>query len=246
MSIEALFKLHEGLPRGGPGSNQSTSEAIRRLPALPAAPRILDIGCGPGQQTVVLARELHGRTTAIDVYPPFLEACRTEAQRAGVDSLIEVRDLSMDAMDFELESFDLIWSEGAVFILGVEAALRLWRPFLKPGAIIAFTEATWLTEDPPAEAKEYWAQGYPVMATAEANEATAKTLGYEALDRFILPASDWTDEYYAPLKERMDQTSDSADPDMAATIAEALREIEIFERYGDSYGYVFYILRKSA
>ena len=245
MDIDSLFKLHEGLPRGGPGSNQSTREAIRRLPPLPVPPRILDIGCGPGQQSVVLAQELQGPTTAIDLYPPFLHACRINAEKAGVANLIEARELSMDALDFEPESFDLIWSEGAVFILGVEAALRLWRPFLKSGAIFAFTEATWLTENPPAEAKAYWAENYPVMATAEANETSAKAQGYEPLDRFTLPASDWSVEYYGPLKERMREMKPGAGPAMAGTIDETLREIEIFDRFGDSYGYVFYILKKA-
>ena len=246
MNIEALFKLHEGLPRGGPGSSQSTIEAIKRLPPFPAPPRILDIGCGPGAQTVVLARELQGQTTAIDVYPPFLDACRAAAESAGLGHLVEVRDLSMDALDFEPESFDLIWSEGAVFILGVEAALRLWRPFLKPGAIIAFTEASWLTDNPPAEARKYWAQNYPIMATAEANEATAQAQGYEPLSHFTLPPSDWTQEYYAPLKKRIAQMETSATPGLAATIDETLHEIDIYDRHGEHYGYVFYILRKSA
>ncbi len=246
MSIEALFKLHDGLPRGGPGSNPSTSEAIRRLPVLPTYPRVLDIGCGPGQQTLVLAHELGGQTTAVDVYPPFLEDCRKAAESAGLGDLVEVRDLSMDALDYEPETFDLIWSEGAVFILGVEAALRLWRPLLKPGGVMAFTEATWLTDDPPAEVREFWEQAYPVMATIEANEAAAKDLGYEPVDRFTLPASDWTEEYYAPLKARIEAIKDGADADMAETIEETLHEINIFDRYNDSYGYVFYILRKAA
>ncbi|MBT3361063.1 MAG: methyltransferase domain-containing protein [Rhodospirillales bacterium] len=245
MDIESLFKLHEGLPRGGPGSDDSTLAAIKRLPALPAAPRILDIGCGPGQQTIVLARELQGKTTAIDVYPPFLDACRDAARTEDLGHLVETRDLSMDALDFDHETFDLIWSEGTVYIIGVEAALRLWRPFLKPGAIIAFSEATWLTDNPPHEAKEYWAEAYPVMATTQANEATAEALGYEPLDRFTLPASDWMDEYYGPLKERMAETRNGASAEMAETIDETLVEIDMYERFGDSYGYVFYILRKT-
>lgn len=246
MDIDSLFKLHEGLPRGGPGSNRSTREAIRRLPPLPESPRVLDIGCGPGQQSVVLAQELQGPTIAIDLYPPFLQACRINAELAGVVDLVEAREMSMDALDFEPESIDLIWSEGAVFILGVEAALRLWRPFLKPGAALAFSEATWLTEDPPAEAKAYWAENYPVMATAQANEATAEAQGYKPMDRFTLPASDWSEEYYGPLKERIEEVKPGARPAMAETIDETLREIEIFDRFGDCYGYVFYILKNAA
>ncbi|HEX8823356.1 MAG TPA: class I SAM-dependent methyltransferase, partial [Archangium sp.] len=59
MLADAFFLLHTDLPREGPGSDDCTREALRRLrPWLPASPRVLDLGCGPGKQTLVLAREL--------------------------------------------------------------------------------------------------------------------------------------------------------------------------------------------
>jgi methylase of polypeptide subunit release factors len=70
------------LPREGPGDDASTECALRLLQHLPPRPRILDIGSGPGAQTLVLARATGGTVTAIDVHQPFLD----ESMRRGTPS----------------------------------------------------------------------------------------------------------------------------------------------------------------
>ncbi|NRA02079.1 MAG: hypothetical protein HRU00_05690 [Myxococcales bacterium] len=64
-AIEVFWKLHQGLPKQGPGSDASTRRALALVPELPSAPRILDLGCGPGRQTLVLARETGGQLTEL-------------------------------------------------------------------------------------------------------------------------------------------------------------------------------------
>jgi len=43
-----LFEVFEGVPRGGPGDPESTRRALVMMTDLPAHPRVLDLGCGPG------------------------------------------------------------------------------------------------------------------------------------------------------------------------------------------------------
>jgi len=50
--LEYFYELFCSLSRGGPGDNQSTRKAFGYLNNLPSEPRILDIGCGPGMQTL--------------------------------------------------------------------------------------------------------------------------------------------------------------------------------------------------
>ena len=57
---EIFWKILNGLPREGPGDNDSTKKAYRMLGGFPENPRIIDIGCGPGMQTNELAK-LSGR-----------------------------------------------------------------------------------------------------------------------------------------------------------------------------------------
>jgi serine/threonine-protein kinase HipA len=83
------------------------------------------------------------------------------------------------------------------------------------------------------------------MGTVASNVAAAVAAGFEVLDTFALPASAWWDEYYRPLQARREALRARAltDVDLADAIAGAGREIDLYERWGASYGYVFYLLR---
>jgi SAM-dependent methyltransferase len=241
---EALFRLFEELPRQGPGSEGCTREALRRLGALPPAPRVLDLGCGSGRSALVLAETLQTKVIAVDIHQPFLDQLRAAAEERGLEDLIEPRCADMRASGVPAGSVDLLWSEGALYLLGFEAGLRLWRPLLAPGGCLVASECSWLTADPPTEAATFFRAGYPGMAGIEQNLGRARAAGFDVVDHFALPPEAWWDEYYAPLEQRMTELAPEADPELAAVIAETRREIELYRRHGDSYGYVFYLLRR--
>jgi serine/threonine-protein kinase HipA len=142
---------------------------------------------------------------------------------------------------------DLIWIEGAIFVVGFAEGLRLWRPLLRDRGLLVASDATWLTDDPPAEAQAYWREEYSAMTTVEGNASAAAECGYEVLDSFTLPRSAWWDEYYTPLTERMARLRQEADitPGLAHMLDETDREIDMYDRHGDSFGYVFYLMRKT-
>lgn len=237
----AFFRLFEGLPRQGPGSDAWTRAALGGLPPLPPAPRVLDLGCGAGRQTLVLAEALQTRVRAVDLHQPFLDQLNESARARGLADLVETRCADMAALDLAPGSVDLLWSEGAIYLLGFEAGLRLWRPLLAPGGLAVVSECSWLSEDPPAAALAFFGAGYPGMGSIARNRARAENAGFELLDSWPLPAAAWWDDYYSPLAERM--TALEGDPALAAAIAETRHEIELFRRCGDSYGYVFYLMR---
>ncbi|MGH6917418.1 MAG: SAM-dependent methyltransferase, partial [Geminicoccaceae bacterium] len=239
---EAVFRLFEWLPRQGPGSDACTREALRRLPALPAGPRVLDLGCGSGRSTLALAEMLRSKVVAVDLHQPFLDQLRAAADARGLGHLIEPRRADMAAPGVPAGSVDLLWSEGAIYFLGFEEGLRLWRPLLAPGGCLAVSECSWLVADPPAEPAAFFAEGYPGMAGVPENIGRARAAGFDVLDHFALPPEAWWDEYYAPLEERMARLAPEADPALAAAIAETRREIDLYRRFGDAYGYLFYLM----
>jgi SAM-dependent methyltransferase len=241
---EAFFRLFEGLPRQGPGSDACTREALRRLPVLPAAPRVLDLGCGSGRSTLVLANALRTKVIAVDNHQPFLLQLRASARERGLQDLIEIRCADMAAPGVPAGSIDLLWSEGAVYLLGFEAGLRLWLPLLTPGGCLAASECSWLVAGPPAAAAAFFREGYPGMAGIEDNIDRARAAGFDLIDHFTLPPETWWDEYYTPLEQRMARLAPTADAELAAVLDETQREIELYRRHGDSYGYVFYLLRQ--
>lgn len=247
MDLAPIHKLHDPIPRGAPGSDATTTRAITALPDLPSSARILDIGCGKGRQTLVLARSYQQPVVAIDIHQPYLDHLNQAAAAAGLGHLIKTRNLSMDALDYGRESVDLIWSEGAVYVLGVTAALKLWRPMLKPGALMAFSELTWLSPDPPAEVRAFWRAGYPGMETLAGNLARIDSEGYDTVETFAVPNDDWWTDYYTPLRDRIAslRASGDIDSDLAEVLDATEQEIDLFSRHGDSYGYVFYLLRKN-
>ena len=247
MSDEAaFFRLFEGLPRQGPGSDACTREALRRLPPVPPAPRVLDLGCGAGRQTLVLAEALRTRVVAVDLHQPFLDQLNASAQAQGLAALVETRCADMATLEVAPGSVDLLWSEGAIYLLGFEDGLRLWRPWLAPGGLVAITECSWLGATRAEELAAFWREAYPAIGSVADNRARAGRAGFEVCDWFALPASAWWDDYYTPLLRRMEELAPRADPTLAAIIAETAREIDLYRRYHADYGYVFYLLRARA
>ena len=132
----SIFReLTEGLPRQGPGSAETTLRALGLVRGLPARPRILDVGCGPGAQTIELARATGGRILAVDIRQRFLDQLTERARAAGVIPQVTTVKTSMFDMDFADASFDLIWSEGAIYIAGTRRG---------PWRVAAVPEARWM------------------------------------------------------------------------------------------------------
>lgn len=241
----AFFALHHGLPREGPGSRESTARALALAQPLPAMPRVLDIGCGPGMQTMDLAALLPAASiVAVDLHPAFVEETRRRAEERGVAPRVEVREADMTALPLDDASFDLVWCEGAAYVMGLPAALAAWRRLLRPGGRLALTEAVWLTGDPPEVVRRFWQAGYPAMTNVSGCRAIIEQAGYELRGDFVLPISAWWDEYYRPLQARMEALAAArgGDPVVARVLDEHREEIAMHERHGDCYGYAFFVM----
>ncbi|HEY7689977.1 MAG TPA: class I SAM-dependent methyltransferase [Dongiaceae bacterium] len=242
-----FFELHSGLPREGPGNRDSTARALAMAQPLPPAPRVLDIACGPGMQTLDLADLLpDAQIVAVDLHEPFLEALRQRAAAAGAASRVEALRADMAALPFAPGSFDLIWCEGAAYIMGVGNALRTWRPLLRPDGKLALTEAVWLKPGAPEPVQRAFAE-YPAMSGVEAKRRLVADCGYDLLGDFILPERAWRDNYYAPMEERLADLLQKYTGDSVATavLAENREEIELFKLHSGYYGYVFLVTARS-
>jgi SAM-dependent methyltransferase len=235
-----FWELHRDLPRQAPGSDATTRALLDLAGPLPDRPRALDVGCGPGRASLVLA-EAGARVAAVDLHLPFLERLRTSAGERGLAARIAVVRASMDALPHPDAAFHLVWSEGAAYLMGVDAALAAWRRVLVPGGVLVITDATWTTARPSPAARALWAQ-YPDMRAEAATVAAARAAGYEVLATRLLPDSDW-DEYHRPLEARIDGWPDP-DPGTAAVLAGAREEIELRRAHGDEYGYTAFALRR--
>ncbi len=243
-TMSLLGKFYENLDLLAPGDDTLTKEAFHRVLPLQDKPRILDIGCGTGRSTLVLAEVCPGaKILAIDTYQSFLDKLDASAKERGLE--VETRCLSMDALEGEVEeeSVDLIWAEGSAYIMGFENALKSWRGFLKDNGAIVVSELCWLTDDPPDEVQEFWAKEYPEMAGIEEAVDRAGKAGFRVFDKIALPEGAW-EAYYGPLEDRCDALGVGADMAMASYIRATRQEIDIFRRYPSVYGYVMFLMRQ--
>jgi hypothetical protein len=159
---------------------------------------------------------------AIDTAAPFID--RVRARFPAVRA--EVADMA----DPPGGPFDLIWSAGAVYQLGVVAALTGWRGHLAPGGRVAFTDLRWTGADRPAEAVAFWAAEGLALTGLNRLQAEIAEAGYRELAGFWLPRAAWA-AYYEPLEAVLDSC---ADPQLADGFR---AEIALWRRHGDSYGY---------
>jgi ubiquinone/menaquinone biosynthesis C-methylase UbiE len=242
---EFFWTIHSGLPREGPGDNKSTQRAYRMLKDLPKNPCILDVGCGPGMQTVELAKLSSGQIVALDSHEPFLKQLREAIKKEGVEDRVKAVKGDMCNIKFDDDSFDVVWSEGAIFIIGFEKGLREWRRLLTPGGYVVVSELSWLKHDAPKEAKDYMMQMYPVIKTIEGNIEIIQHSGYRSVGSFVLPSKSWWDNYYTPIATKLPSLKGQYKNDKEAmqVIAYEETEIEMFRKYSDYYGYVFYIMQ---
>lgn len=240
-----FFELHGGLPRQGPGDPECTARALVLAGPLLPAPRVLDIGCGPGMQTVDLAVLLpDAEITALDNHAPFLAELGRRAEAAGVGARVTAALGDMRSLAFPNNSFDLIWCEGAAYIMGFANALAAWRPLLKERGVLALTEIVWLRADPPEHLRSFWSEAYPDLGDRNSRRALIRACDYQLLGDFVLPERAWWEHYYHPLEARLAEIAPrySGDPVGEAMLRECREEIALYRAWSDWYGYAFYVM----
>ncbi len=245
--LALMFSFYEGLQRKGPGSEKSTLMALSLLDGLPSTKvQVLDLGCGAGAASLVLAKAIDCRLTAVDIYEPFLKELEASANTVGLRDRIKPVQADMSDPPFPEHAYDLLWSEGALYLLGFEEGLKCWRRFLRLGGFVAVTELTWLSENPPLKAVDFWKSEYPAITTINDNLAKMHSAGFDPVGHFILPAEDWQN-YYGPLQAQLVafRTKHRGNADALALAESLQREIDLWNECGSSYGYVFYLGRVS-
>ena len=245
--LALLLDLHKDAARQGPGSDAATEQAVRIAQIDENAPlQIADMGCGTGASTLLLARLLNARITAVDFLQDFLDVLASRAQQQGLSEKITTLCASMDDLPFSDAAFDVIWAEGAIYNMGFARGVASWQRYLKPGGLLAVSEITWLTNERPAEVQAHWGREYPEIDTASAKFAVLEQQGLSPIGYFVLPPSCWLDAYYHPMQARfaafLERHQHSA---QARAIIEAeQREIALYEKYHAYYGYGVYLARK--
>ena len=244
--LNLICEYYSTLHRQGPGSPEMTIKALSFIDNLTKDSRIVDLGCGTGGQTMVLAQHAPGNITGVDLFPTFINLFNANARKENLQNRVKGIVGSMDKLSFQDEELDLIWSEGAIYNIGFERGLKEWRNFLKTGAYIAVSEASWFTEIRPAEIEEFWQDAYPGIDTISNKVDQMQKAGYVPIAAFILPENCWTEHFYAPHvhAERIFLQKHAGNKTAEEFVANQQHEMQLYYKYKEYYGYVFYIGKK--
>jgi SAM-dependent methyltransferase len=236
---ESFFTLHADLPREGPGETADVAWAAEVAGLRPDA-RVLDAASGPGGDLGALLRAApEGHVTAIDLHAPFIDAARA---RWGKDKRVT---LEVGDMTAPRGPFDLIWCAGAVYFLGVEAALSAWRGALADGGVVAFSEPCYFTDPPSDGARAFW-QGEGVQVMGEDGiRARIAAAGFETLATRPLSDIAW-ESYYRPVMARVEELRPSAPPALAKVLAETQAEYDAWRANRAETGYLLCVVRPVA
>jgi SAM-dependent methyltransferase len=221
-------------------------KALSFLENLDNISRAVDLACGTGGQTMILAQSLTGSITGVDICPDFIDIFNNNAKKFGFQDRVHGIVGSMDSLSFQKEEFDLIWSEGAIDSIGFEKGLRYWNAFLKKNGYIAVTCPSWFTDERPTEIERFWVDAVHGLGTISHNISIMQKTGYSFVAAFILPEKCWIDNYFIPREaaEEVLLEKYAGNETVEAYIKDEKYEMELYSKYKKHYGYVFYICRK--
>ncbi|MFW9915144.1 MAG: class I SAM-dependent methyltransferase [Candidatus Thorarchaeota archaeon] len=204
--------------------NKYTRKAFQMLSALDK-PKILDIGCGTGVPTMELGRLTDGQIMGIDINPELLEKLKGKIAKAGQADQIKTVQCSLMELNFEEESFDIIWSEGSIWVIGFEKGLKEWKRFLKPNGFLVVHD----------EAKEF-----------EKKLKLISNYDYQLIGHFQLDEDVWRSEYYEPLERIVNEKLIEYKNDNKAlqVLDKEQQEIRSFKKDSRQFTSAFFIMQK--
>ena len=244
---EIFFEVFENLPRQGPGNRACAAKALGLCRELRESPDILDLGCGVGGQTLQLAELVaSGSIVAIDSHAPSIARLKAAVAARGLAQRVSAIVGDMARPGQPLEAFDLIWSEGALYNIGLREALRVCHGLLRPGGYLAFTEAVWRKENPPPAVVAAFDLDYPAMGWLADALAALQDCGFELVGHFTLPDEAWWDDFYTPMEARIAELRGkyAGDGEASAILDQLAEEPEMHRRHADFYAYEYFVARR--
>lgn len=237
--MAAFHEIFSDLDYWGPASQQATEQALAALPFQPE--RILEVGCGNGVATLVLAAQTGAQITAIDMDEGALARLRGRAELAGFADRIDARCLDMGRLSVPAQPFDVIWAEGSAYIIGVDRALDAWRPLLRNEGILVLSDMVWRTDQPSDELRQFWGSEYPAMTTVSRRLEQVRRAGYRVLSHFDM-GQRALDTYYRPLEARLHDVESRLEG--RRVLEDLYRELRAYHEGNGQFGYEMFVLER--
>ena len=105
---------------------------------------------------------------------------------------------------------------------------------------------SWLTSQCPSAVEKFWVEIGSGLDTIEYNISVMSKAGYRFIAAFTLPENCWTENYFVPraAAEKSLAEKYNGNQTVKAYIAQDKYEVELYTKFKQYYGYVFYIGKK--
>ncbi|WP_293317331.1 trans-aconitate 2-methyltransferase [Phenylobacterium sp.] len=237
MDWDAFFAVHRDLRREGPGLAEDVAW-VGGLIGISPQGQVCDAGCGPGGDLAALRQLVpEGRIDGFEMAPHFVDAAR---KRFAGDPSVRIFAESMEGLT---GPYDLIWSAGAVYFLGVARALNAWRGALSDQGAVAFSHPCLFTDAPSKAALAFWEAEPGGIETELTTRDEIAAVGWRVLAARPLSDAAWA-AYYEPIEARCDALEAAGVSEaVAAAIAAARKEASDWRTVARETGYMLYVVR---
>ena len=239
-------ELYGDLERAGPERLAFVRRAYGYLPGI-ENPVILDAGCGNGDVTIELARLGGGEVIGIDIDEEALGRFEERIRAERLESRVRAVHGSMIDMSLPPGSFDVIWAEGSLHIVGIERGLEALRPFIRPGGVLVMHESAWIESSPPEGIANQWKARFPEIRTIDDFKDWISGFGYDVTAILPLPRDFWGKYYYRPLEQRIERLEEiyRDDNEAIAILERERREVALYERSSRWFGSAYFFALRS-
>ena len=114
---------------------------LARLAGVHAGHHVLDLGCGVGGPSRLLAAEFNCRVTGIDLMAEYIDLAAKLTHKVGLSEKVSFAQCNMLNLPFGPDTFDVAWSQHTLMnIEDKRLLLTRIHQVLKPGGILALYE----------------------------------------------------------------------------------------------------------
>lgn len=243
MEIPLYFYVaYRDLERLSPGSEETTLRAIEKVDFdRNDELNILDIACGVGSSTILLADYFKNATVeAFDLFGHYIDSLKEKIALNNLENRVFGYCMDMRDPDFANEEFDIVFCDSSIEIIGFSKGLREWKRLLRPEGYMIVSDVSWL-RNPSSQSKKFWKDTYGEVDTIENKISQIENEGFRFIDYVVVSKDDWKD-YHEKLEKNLSALN--GDKSAGEFVGQLRKEMKTYRKNSDDYSYVFYVMKK--